>query len=317
MVVLDATIVNIALPSAQADLGFSDGGPPVGDHRLHPGVRRAAAPGRTDRRPLRPQVDLRRRPGRLRPGLRARRRWPPSFGLLFAARALQGVFGALLAPSALSLLTVTFAGLPDRAKAFGIFGAIAGGGASVGLSLGGCSPSTSPGAGACTSTSRSPCPPPSSRCDCSTTTPGRDRPRIDLPGVLTASAGLFALVYGFSNAEADAWAAPLTAAWRSRPRSVLLGFVLVERRATHPLLPLHIVKDRARGGAYAAIALAGSGIFGVFLFLTFYMQETSASPRPHGPRLPPHDREPSSRRPRPCRRGCWSASAPGRIVTPA
>ena len=136
MVVLDATIVNIALPSAQNDLGFST------DSRQWVVTAYALAFG-----------ILLLLGGKL--GDLFGRKWTfiagltgfsiasaigglsQSFAMLVAARALQGAFGALLAPSALSLLTITFAGSPDRPKAFGIFGAIAGGGASVGLILGG------------------------------------------------------------------------------------------------------------------------------------------------------------------------------------
>jgi hypothetical protein len=100
-----------------------------------------------------------------------------------------------------------------------------------------------------------------------------ERPRIDVPGVLVASAGLFAVVYGFSNAETHSWTTPLTIIALAASVVLLTAFVAIERRTTHPLLPLHIVWDRARGGAYASIALAGSGVFGVFLFLTFYMQQ--------------------------------------------
>ncbi len=85
--------------------------------------------------------------------------------------------------------------------------------------------------------------------------------------------GLFALVYGFSNAETDSWSDPITI-FSLAASVVLLGaFIPIERRAEHPLLPLHIVWDRGRGGAYASIALAGAGVFAVFLFLTFYMQQ--------------------------------------------
>jgi hypothetical protein len=100
-----------------------------------------------------------------------------------------------------------------------------------------------------------------------------DRPRIDLPGVLIASAGLFALVYGFSSAETSSWSAPITIVALAASVVLLTGFVALERRTEHPLLPLGIVWDRARGGAYASVALVGSGVFAVFLFLTFYMQQ--------------------------------------------
>jgi predicted MFS family arabinose efflux permease len=193
--------------------------------------------------------------------------------MLVAARALQGAFGALLAPSALSLLTVTFADSPDRAKAFGIFGAIAGGGASVGLLLGGLLTEVlswrwclyvnvviaAPTAVLAVRMLRN--------------IAQQDRPRIDLPGVLVGSAGLFAVVYGFSSAETSSWSDPVTVVSLALSVILLSSFMVIESRAEHPLLPLHIVRDRARGGAYASIALAGSGVFGVFLFLTYYMQQ--------------------------------------------
>jgi EmrB/QacA subfamily drug resistance transporter len=272
MVVLDATIVNIALPSAQRALGFST------DSRQWIVTAYALAFG-----------SLLLLGGKL--GDLFGRKWTfiagligfsiasaigglaQSFGMLVAARALQGAFGALLAPSALSLLTVTFAQAPDRAKAFGIFGAIAGGGASVGLLLGGVLTQALswrwclyvnlviavPTAIFALRLLVNRAPP--------------DRPRIDLPGVLAASGGLFALVYGFSNAETHSWSAPVTVVALAASIVLLISFVAIERRSTHPLLPLHIVWDRGRGGAYASIALAGSGVFGVFLFLTFYMQQ--------------------------------------------
>jgi predicted MFS family arabinose efflux permease len=99
------------------------------------------------------------------------------------------------------------------------------------------------------------------------------RPRIDLPGVAVASSGLFALVYGFSNAETSSWSDPITIVALTASAVLLTSFVVIERRVAHPLLPLHIVWDRARGGAYATIGLAGSAVFAVFLFLTYYMQQ--------------------------------------------
>ncbi len=272
MVVLDATIVNIALPSAQRSLGFST------DSRQWIITAYALAFG-----------SLLLLGGKL--GDLFGRKWTfiggligfslasalggfaQSFAVLVAARTLQGMFGALLAPSALSLLTVTFADSPDRPKAFGIFGAIAGGGASVGLLLGGVLTEALswrwclyvnlviavPTAFVALRLLRNEGDP--------------ARPRIDLPGVLVATVGLFSLVYGFSNAETHSWTATVTIVALALSVVLLSTFVMVERRAAHPLLPLHIVWDRARGGAYASIALAGSGVFGVFLFLTFYLQQ--------------------------------------------
>jgi MFS family permease len=100
-----------------------------------------------------------------------------------------------------------------------------------------------------------------------------EREPIDVPGVLTSALGLFALVYGFSNAETHSWTAPLTIVSLAASVVLLVAFVAVERRKADPLLPLHIVRDRARGGAYLSILLAGAGVFAVFLFLTYYMQE--------------------------------------------
>ena len=272
MVVLDSTIVNIALPSAQRDLHFST------DSRQWIITAYALAFG-----------SLLLLGGKL--GDVFGRKWmfiaglagfsvasaigglAQSFIMLVAARALQGAFGALLAPSALSLLTVTFADSPDRSKAFGIFGAIAGGGASVGLILG----------GALTQALSwryclyvnlviaVPTAVISLRLLVNHADP--DRAKIDIPGTITGCLGLVALVYGFSNAETHSWTSPVTIAALAAS-VVLLGlFVVLESRVRHPLLPLHIVLDRARGGAYASILLAGAGIFGVFLFLTYFMQQ--------------------------------------------
>src|SRR6185437_618540 len=99
------------------------------------------------------------------------------------------------------------------------------------------------------------------------------RAPIDLPGVALASGGLFGLVYGFSNAETTSWTDPVTIIALGLSAVLLSGFIAVERRVEHPLLPLHIVADRGRGGAYATIALAGSAVFAVFLFLTYYLQQ--------------------------------------------
>jgi EmrB/QacA subfamily drug resistance transporter len=272
MVVLDATIVNIALPSAQTALHFST------DNRQWIITAYALAFG-----------SLLLLGGKL--GDLFGRKWTfiagligfsmasaigglaQSFGVLVGARALQGAFGALLAPSALSLLTVTFADSPDRAKAFGVFGAIAGAGASIGLLLGGALTQALSWRW-CLYVNLVIALPTALLAFRLLRNQGHpERPRIDLPGVLVASSGLFGLVYGFSNAETHSWSAPVTIVALAASAVLLGAFVAIERRTDHPLLPLHIVWDRARGGAFASIALAGSGVFGVFLFLTFYMQK--------------------------------------------
>ena len=272
MVVLDATIVNIALPSAQKALHFST------DNRQWIITAYALAFG-----------SLLLLGGKL--GDLFGRKWTfiggligfslasaigglaQSFGMLVAARALQGVFGALLAPSALSLLTVTFADSPDRAKAFGIFGAIAGGGASLGLLLGGLLTQALSWRWCLYVNLAIAIPTATVSLRLLVNHASPHRPKIDFPGVVTAFAGLFGLVYGFSNAETHSWSAPLTIVSLAAAVVLLTAFVRIERRSSHPLLPLHIVIDRGRGGAYATIALAGSGVFGVFLFLTYYMQQ--------------------------------------------
>jgi EmrB/QacA subfamily drug resistance transporter len=272
MVVLDATIVNIALPSAQSSLGFST------DSRQWVVTAYALAFG-----------SLLLLGGKL--GDLFGRKWTfivgligfaiasaigglaQSFAMLVGARALQGAFGALLAPSALSLLTVTFANSPDRSKAFGIFGAIAGGGGSVGLVLGGVLTQTLSWRWCLYVNTLIAIPTVLVALRLLHNHPPEGRPHIDVPGVLLAGGGLFALVYGFSNAETHSWTTPLTIVALAGSVLLLAAFATVERGKKDPLLPLHIVLDRARGGAYLSILLAGAGIFAVFLFLTYYMQE--------------------------------------------
>ena len=246
MVVLDATIVNIALPSAQAELGFSD------NDRQWVVTAYALAFG-----------SLLLLGGRLSDMFGRRRMFliglvgfavasalggaAQTFELLVGARALQGVFAAVLAPAALSVLTTTFTIPKERARAFGVFGAIAGMGGAIGLLLGGYLTENFDwrwnlyvnvviaviafAAGTVLL----------SRSDAKHDT------RIDVPGVLLASTGLFLLVFGFSQAEPQGWDAPVV--WGSLAASVVLlvGFVLRQRTAEHPLLPLSIVQDRDRG----------------------------------------------------------------------
>ncbi|NQX34091.1 MFS transporter [Herbiconiux sp. VKM Ac-2851] len=274
MVVLDATVVNIALPSAQADLGFSDGDRQwiVTAYSLAFGSLLLLG-GRLS--------DLMGRKRAFIIGLigfaaaSALGGAADSFGLLVAARALQGVFGALLAPTALAVLTTTFTIPKERARAFGIFGAIAGAGGAVGLLLGGLLTENFSWrwnlyinvviaiiaiVGAVIFVS----------------TPKREgaRPKLDLPGTVLVSAALFALVYGFSSAETNDWDSPLTWGMLGASVVLLVAFVLWQRRAAHPLLPLSIVLDRNRGAAYSSVLIAGAGMFGIFLFVTYYLQTT-------------------------------------------
>ncbi|EST24826.1 MFS transporter [Streptomyces niveus] len=272
MVVLDATIVNIALPSAQQDLGISDG------NRQWVITAYALAFG-----------------GLLLFGGRIADLWgrkrtfvvgllgfaaasaiggaATSEAMLLGSRALQGAFGALLAPAALSLLAVTFGDPKERAKAFGIFGAIAGGGGAVGLILGGFLteyldwrwtffvniPFAIVAAVGAYFVIREPA-------------GGRNRNPLDIPGVVLSTLGLVALVYGFTRAESEGWSDPTTIGMFVASAVLLATFVAVEARVKSPLLPLRVLMERNRGGVYLSLGLAIIGMFGLFLFLTYYLQ---------------------------------------------
>jgi len=194
--------------------------------------------------------------------------------MLFGARALQGAFAAVMAPAALSLLTVAFTEPKERARAFGVYGAIAGGGAAIGLILGGFLtefaswrwtllinvPIAITAAIAATrvvSESRSPA-----------------NHGYDLPGAATVTGGLLALVYGFTKAGTDGWTSSVTLALFGAAAVLLVAFVLIEMRASHPLLPLRVVLDRNRGGSFLASLLVGTAMLGTFLSLTYYFQGT-------------------------------------------
>ncbi|ROQ38257.1 EmrB/QacA subfamily drug resistance transporter [Frondihabitans sp. PhB188] len=276
MVVLDSTVVNIALPSAQHDLGFTNG------ERQWIVTAYSLAFG-----------SLLLLGGRLSDLIGRKRTFiigligfalasalggaAGSFGMLVFARALQGAFGALLAPTALAVLTTTFTIPKERARAFGVFGAIAGAGGAIGLLLGGVLTenfnwrwnlyinvfiAVIAVIGAVIFV----------------TSPKRQgpRPKLDVPGTVLVSAALFSLVYGFSNAETEKWSSPLTWGFLSAAGILLIAFVLWQRRAAHPLLPLHIILDRNRGAAYASVTIAGAGMFGIFLFVTYYLQTSLA-----------------------------------------
>jgi EmrB/QacA subfamily drug resistance transporter len=272
MVVLDSTVVNIALPAAQADLGFTDGDRQwvVTAYSLAFGSLLLLG-GRLS--------DLIGRKRTFIVGLigfavaSALGGAAGTFELLVAARALQGAFAALLAPTALAVLISTFTIPKERARAFGVFGAIAGAGGAVGLLLGGflteqfdwrwnlyinVGIALIAVIGAIVFVSH-----------VERTGP---RPKLDVPGTAIVSGALFSLVYGLANAETDGWDSPITIVLLVVAAVLLVAFVLWQRRAAHPLLPLPIVLDRNRGGAYIAVFIAGAGMFGIFLFVTYYVQ---------------------------------------------
>jgi EmrB/QacA subfamily drug resistance transporter len=273
MVVLDATIVNIALPSAQHDLGFSDDARQwiITGYALAFGSLLLLG-GRLG--------DLFGRKRTLIAGLvgfavaSAIGGAAESFGVLVAARAAQGVFGALLAPAALSLLSTTFTDPAERGKAFGIYGAIAGGGGAIGLLLGGVLTEYLSWRWCLYVNLLIAVPAALAAITLLASGAHAERARIDWPGTIAASAGVFALVFGFSKAETRGWGDALTLGFLAGGLVLLAIFVAIERRAPHPLLPLRVVADRNRGGAYLAAGLVAIGMFGVFLFLTYYLQQT-------------------------------------------
>lgn len=271
MVVLDATIVNIALPSAQEDLGMTDGNRQwvITAYTLAFGGLLLLG-GRI--------ADLVGRKRTFVIGLvgfaaaSALGGAATTSGMLFGARALQGVFAAVLAPSALSLLTTTFTDPKERGKAFGIYGALAGSGSAIGFIVGGllteyldwrwCLYVNVPIAvvaviGALALLHDS---------------PGHPGARLDVPGVLLGCGGLVAVVYGFAEAEPRGWTDPMVLTLFATGVVLLAAFVWWQTRAPVPLLPLHIVKDRTRAGCFLTMALAVIGMFGLFLFMTYYLQ---------------------------------------------
>ena len=270
MVILDGTIVNIALPDAQAELGMTDGdrtwvvtiyalafgsllllGGRIADYW---GRKRSFIVGMVG-------FAIASAIG----GLAA------NTEMLLAARALQGAFAALLAPAALAILTITFPGGKERIKAFAVFGAIGGGGAAIGLLLGGvltefaswewCLLVNVPiaiiaiiGALVFMKESRA-----------------HGNTRYDLPGAVLVVAGLAALVFGFSRAE-EGWGRFDTIGFLVAGVVLLALFVLVESRVSNPLLPLRVILNKVRGGAFLVSTLTGAALLGGLLFLIFYFQ---------------------------------------------
>ncbi|WP_082556251.1 MFS transporter [Aeromicrobium sp. Root472D3] len=273
MVVLDASIVNIALPSAQEALGISDA------NRQWVVTAYALAFG-----------GLLLLGGRVADFVGRKRAFIiglVGFGIasavgglaqnqieLFGARALQGAFAALMAPAALSLITVTFTEPKERAKAFGVYGGISGGGAALGLILGGVLTEYA-----------------SWRWTLLVNTPiaiatavaayllvresrAEGKARYDIPGVVTSTLGLGALVYGFTMASEDGWSSAGTISLLVAAVVLLVAFVVIEMNTAEPLLPPRVFTERNRAAAFLVSLLLGLALFGMFLFLVYYMQGT-------------------------------------------
>jgi EmrB/QacA subfamily drug resistance transporter len=273
LLVLDSTVMNVALPSVQADLGFSSadrqwvvtayalvfGGTLLAGGRLSDMLGRKrmlllATTGFTLASVL----------GGLANG----------FVMLVIARGLQGFFGALLAPATLSLMATTFTDSTKRGKAFGVFGAVSSSGSAIGLLLGGALTEyldwrwcllVNVLVGAVVLAAASALVPAQSAVS--------PRPRMDLPGMVTSVLGVLALVYGCSAAERDGWTSQVTLGALAAGMLLLGLFVWIQTRVSQPLLPMRVVRDRNRGGAYLMVAIAGVGMFGIFLFLAYHLQQ--------------------------------------------
>jgi EmrB/QacA subfamily drug resistance transporter len=271
MLVLDSSIMNIAIPSAKVELGISDAnqqwvitaytlafgsllllGGRIGDYMGRKkiflvglvGFATASAIG----------------------GIAANQ------GMLYASRGLQGVFGALLAPAALALISETFTDPKERAKAFGVIGAISGGGAAIGLIVGGtlteffswrwCLGVNAPIAIAAAILAIKYVH--ESKAEGDNT--------YDIPGVVTATAGLFSLTYGFNEAATKGWSSSATIGFLVAAVVLLVIFVIVETKVANPLMPLRVITERNRGGSYLGSLVVGAGLFSMFLFLGLYLQ---------------------------------------------
>jgi EmrB/QacA subfamily drug resistance transporter len=271
MVVLDASIVNIALPSIQADLGITDANRQwvVTAYTLAFGGLLLLG-GRIS--------DFWGRKKAFMAGLLGFAGASAIGGLsvnqemLFSARALQGVFAALLAPAALSLITTTFSDSKERAKAFGVYGGLSAGGAAIGLILGGLL--TQYASWHWTLLVNVPIAiaafmlaiPNVKESKASGDT------RYDIPGAVTSTLGLVSLVYGITQAGERGWSDQTTLMWFGAAVALLSAFFLIESRTSHPLLPMNIILNRNRGASYLTSFIVGAGLFGMFLFLAYFFQ---------------------------------------------
>jgi len=272
MLLLDATIVNVALPSVQADLGFADAtrGWVVTAYLLAFGSLLLLG-GRL--------ADAFGRKSMFITGLvgfavaSAVGGAAPNIETLLTARAIQGGFAAIMAPAALSLITVIFTNLKELNKAFAIFGAVAGSSSAIGLMLGGLLTDYANwrwtmyvnlafaivgivgGVRLLHNSAEN------------------DKPKLSVPSTMLGSAGIFGLVFGSAKAESEGWGAGMTLTSLVGGGLLLVGFVVLQKFDRHPLVPLRVLADRNRGAAYLTLFLGQAGVFALFLFLTYYFQD--------------------------------------------
>ncbi|MFI8965419.1 MFS transporter [Streptomyces sp. NPDC053493] len=270
MVVLDITIVNIALPHIQSALDFSTTSLSwvVNAYTLTFGGLLLLG-GRAG------DILGRRRVfifGVLLFGLAsllggfAQESWQ-----LLAARALQGVGGAIASPTSLSLITTTFDEGPERNRAFGVFAGVSAGGGAIGLLAGGILVewldwrwvffvNVPIAVLIAFLTPR--------HVKESERHPGH----FDVLGALTSTLGMVALVYGFIRAAQEGWRDPYTLGSFAAAVVLLVAFIFVERRSRQPITPLHMFADRNRAGTYGIMLCLAAAIFGMFFFLTLFVQ---------------------------------------------
>jgi EmrB/QacA subfamily drug resistance transporter len=270
MVVLDATIVNIALPHIQSALHFSttDLSWVLNAYTLTFGgllLLGGRAGDILGRRRVFITGILLFSLASLLGGLAT------SSGWLLAARALQGVGGAIASPTALALITTNFEEGTARNRAFGVFAAVSGSGAAVGLLLGGMLTSWL-----------------SWRWVLFVNVPigilialaaplyisesERQPGRFDVAGALTSTAGMASLVYGFIRAAQQGWSDSVTIVAFVAAVVLLSVFLLIESRTRQPITPLHMFRNRNRAGSYGIMLGLTAGLFGMFFFLTLFVQ---------------------------------------------
>jgi EmrB/QacA subfamily drug resistance transporter len=273
MVVLDATIVNVALPSIQRGLHFNpddlqwvvNAYTLVFGGFLMLGGRAADLMGR--RRLFVTGVGLFAAASLLN-GLAG------SSTMLILGRGLQGLGAALVSPAALAIITTTFTDHTERTRALGVWSAIAASGSAVGLLLGGALTSLASwpwifivnvpvGVATIALALRSV---PESRADLG-------HRSFDLAGAVTVTAGLIAVVFGIVKAQPWGWGAPRTLAVLGAGVALLAAFVAIESRAGAPLMRLSIFRVRSLAVADGVMLLVASGLFGMFFFVSLYVQE--------------------------------------------
>ena len=275
MVVLDATIVNVALPDIQKALGFSGSGLEwvVNAYALTFGgllLLGGRAGDLLGRRRVFIAGIILFSVASLLGGFATTQEW------LLAARAIQGVGGAIVAPTALSLVTTTFPEGPPRNRAMGVYAAMSIAGAAVGLILGGVLTTylswrwvffvnVPIGVAVMLAAPRV------------LGESARRHGRFDLPGAITGTLGLAALVYGLTSAATTPngvshWGDTKVVASLTAAVVLLVSFVLIEWRSKHALMPLRIFKNRNRSGAYLIMLCIGTAMFGMFFFLTVFVQ---------------------------------------------